>query len=61
MTCSRRSRSSNVNLPTGTLYGEHQAFTVQATGQLLTARDLPPDHRRLPQREPSSTGCNSGA
>ncbi len=28
---------SNVNLPTGTLYGAHQAFTVQATGQLLTA------------------------
>ena len=28
---------SNVNLPTGTLYGAHQAFTVQATGQLTTA------------------------
>jgi len=28
---------SNVNLPTGTLYGPHQAFTVQATGQLTTA------------------------
>ena len=28
---------SNVNLPTGTLYGSHQAFTVQATGQLTTA------------------------
>lgn len=27
----------NVNLPTGTLYGRHQAFTVQATGQLLEA------------------------
>jgi hydrophobic/amphiphilic exporter-1 (mainly G- bacteria), HAE1 family len=27
----------NVNLPTGTLYGEHQAFTVQATGQLTNA------------------------
>ena len=27
----------NVNLPTGTLYGKHQAFTVQATGQLLEA------------------------
>ncbi len=27
----------NVNLPTGTLYGTHQAFTVQATGQLTTA------------------------
>ncbi len=28
---------ANVNLPTGTLYGTHQAFTVQATGQLMEA------------------------
>jgi HAE1 family hydrophobic/amphiphilic exporter-1 len=27
----------NVNRPTGTLYGQHQAFNVQATGQLLDA------------------------
>jgi HAE1 family hydrophobic/amphiphilic exporter-1 len=27
----------NVNLPTGTLYGPHQAFTVQASGQLTDA------------------------
>ncbi len=27
----------NVNLPTGTLYGTHQAFTVQANGQLTDA------------------------
>jgi HAE1 family hydrophobic/amphiphilic exporter-1 len=27
----------NVNLPTGTLYGAHQSFNVQATGQLLNA------------------------
>ena len=27
----------NVNLPTGTLYGKHQAFTVQATGKLTEA------------------------
>ncbi|MDE2060492.1 MAG: efflux RND transporter permease subunit, partial [candidate division NC10 bacterium] len=27
----------NVNLPTGTLYGSHQAFTVQATGQRFDA------------------------
>jgi HAE1 family hydrophobic/amphiphilic exporter-1 len=27
----------NVNLPTGTLYGEHRAYTLQATGQLNTA------------------------
>ncbi len=29
--------SHNVNLPTGNLYGAHQAFTVQATGQLISA------------------------
>ena len=28
---------ANVNLPTGTLYGTHKAFTVQATGQLRDA------------------------
>jgi HAE1 family hydrophobic/amphiphilic exporter-1 len=28
---------ANVNLPTGTLYGPQQAFTVQASGQLFTA------------------------
>jgi len=27
----------NANLPTGTLYGEHRAFTLQATGQLNDA------------------------
>jgi len=29
--------TGNVNLPTGTLWGTHQAFTVQATGQLYNA------------------------
>lgn len=28
---------SNVNLPTGTIYGEYQAFNVQAMGQLTNA------------------------
>jgi HAE1 family hydrophobic/amphiphilic exporter-1 len=28
---------SNVNLPTGTIYGQYQAFNVQATGQLMNA------------------------
>ncbi|HEV8436864.1 MAG TPA: efflux RND transporter permease subunit [Methylomirabilota bacterium] len=28
---------ANVNLPTGTLYGPHQAFSVQASGQLTDA------------------------
>jgi len=30
-------QQGNVNIPTGTLYGKHQAFTVQATGQLTDA------------------------
>jgi HAE1 family hydrophobic/amphiphilic exporter-1 len=30
-------QNANVNLPTGTLYGEHRAFTVQANGQLTHA------------------------
>jgi HAE1 family hydrophobic/amphiphilic exporter-1 len=30
-------RSANVNLPTGTLYGSHRSFTVEATGQLTRA------------------------
>ncbi|MCU0539643.1 MAG: efflux RND transporter permease subunit [Desulfobacterales bacterium] len=30
-------RRANVNLPTGTLYGPHQAFTLQASGQLTHA------------------------
>jgi hydrophobic/amphiphilic exporter-1 (mainly G- bacteria), HAE1 family len=29
--------NANVDLPTGTLYGRHQAFTVQAKGQLTSA------------------------
>ena len=34
--------SGNVLLPTGTLWGKHQAFTVQATGQLNNAADYRP-------------------
>jgi len=34
--------NSNVNLPTGILYGEHRAFAVQATGQLMKAADYEP-------------------
>ncbi len=30
-------RDANVNLPTGTLYGAHKAYTVQASGQLEDA------------------------
>jgi HAE1 family hydrophobic/amphiphilic exporter-1 len=32
----------NVNLPTGTLYGRHQAFTVEANGQLTNAAQYRP-------------------
>src|SRR5215475_11769700 len=32
----------NVNIPTGTLYGPHQAYTVLATGQLKKAADYQP-------------------
>jgi len=35
-------QSGNVNLPTGTLYGSHQAFTVQANGQLSDAPSYRP-------------------
>ena len=33
---------NNVNLPTGTLWGSKQAFTVQATGQLMSAAAFRP-------------------
>ncbi len=33
----RAIQQSNVNLPTGRLYGEKQAFTVESSGQLMTA------------------------
>jgi hydrophobic/amphiphilic exporter-1 (mainly G- bacteria), HAE1 family len=33
-------RQQNVNLPTGTLYGPHQAFTVQSSGQLQSAQQF---------------------
>jgi HAE1 family hydrophobic/amphiphilic exporter-1 len=32
-------RNSNVNLPTGVLYGPHTAYTVQASGQLFRANE----------------------
>jgi HAE1 family hydrophobic/amphiphilic exporter-1 len=32
----------NVNIPTGTLWGHHQAFTVQANGQMMRASDYMP-------------------
>ena len=35
-------QNENVNLPTGTLYGAHKAFTVQANGQLTQAEAYRP-------------------
>ncbi len=35
-------QSANVNLPTGTLYGKHEAYTVQANGQLMNAAAYKP-------------------
>lgn len=35
-------QKGNVNLPTGTLYGPHHAFAVQATGQLTNAQAYRP-------------------
>ena len=32
----------NVDLPTGTLYGTHKAFTIEATGQLMRASEYRP-------------------
>jgi hydrophobic/amphiphilic exporter-1 (mainly G- bacteria), HAE1 family len=34
--------SGNVNLPTGTLYGTHQAFTIEASGKLKNAEAYRP-------------------
>jgi HAE1 family hydrophobic/amphiphilic exporter-1 len=35
-------QAGNVNLPTGNLYGKHQAFTILANGQLTKAADYRP-------------------
>lgn len=35
-------RSSNVNLPTGTLFGTDRAYTIEATGQLYRAKEYRP-------------------
>ena len=46
----------NVNVPTGTLYGPHTAYNVQANGQLMKAVALPSDGRGLPQRRAGPLG-----
>jgi len=35
-------QKGNVNQPTGTLWGNYQAYTIQSNGQLLTAKDYIP-------------------
>jgi HAE1 family hydrophobic/amphiphilic exporter-1 len=35
-------QNANVNLPTGTFQGDRRAFNIQATGQLMTAREYRP-------------------
>ena len=48
--------SGNVNIPTGTLWGPHQAFTVQATGQLNECGRLQAAHRGLSRRLTGEAG-----
>jgi len=48
-------QASNVNLPTGTLYGSQKSFTILADGQLMRASSYGPD-RRLSQRQPGAAG-----
>jgi hydrophobic/amphiphilic exporter-1 (mainly G- bacteria), HAE1 family len=35
-------RNGNVNLPTGTLFGQHKTYTIRATGQLTDAQEFKP-------------------
>ena len=49
-------QKGNVNLPTGTLWGRYQAFTVQTNGQLKNAAGLPAPDRGLPQRLARAAG-----
>ena len=46
--------TANVNRPTGTLFGPQRNFVVQASGQLMDARVVPADGRRLSQRQPGA-------
>ena len=56
----RRVGSGNVNLPTGTLYGPHQAFTRPGHRPAHGRRRVPPADRRLPQRRARSACGTSG-
>ncbi len=53
--------NANVNLPTGILWGAHQAFTVQANGQLEDAEGFRADDRGVPQRLAGAAGGHRAA
>ncbi len=53
----RPSQRSNVNLPTGKLYGDKQAFTVQSSGAVDERRGLPADDRGLSQWHAGAAGA----
>ena len=55
----RRLPRANVNRPTGTLYGPDRNFVVQASGQLMDARGVPADRRRVSQRQPGAPRAKS--
>ena len=49
--------AGNVNQPLGILYGKHQAFTVQANGQLERRGGVSPDDCRVSQRQSGAAGA----
>ena len=58
--CSGPSQQSNMNLPTGKLYGAKQAFTVQSSGQLTNAAAYRPIIVAYRNGVPGASGSNSG-
>jgi len=53
-------QTGNVNMPTGTLWGSKQAFTLQATGQLNKAQDFAPLIVSYRNGKAASTGADEG-
>ena len=49
-------KNANVNLPTGTLFGTHKSFVVQANGQLQNAAAYRPLIVAYPQRRAGTSG-----
>jgi len=55
-------QNANVNVPTGTLYGKHQAFTVDTKGQLTNAAAYPLADCRVSERiAGAARGCRPRA